>query len=299
MATSAIEFRPTYPMVEPRALPAYYVIAIGVVASAILVPLTGFSVSPSVWPIILPWPILAFCGMLLRRVGHSKAAAATEAVALIYGQGFAFLLALFPLTALAGPLADAKLAAFDRSLGFDWTAFAWALAPITYPLLVAYKSFAWQPLVIIAVLIGTGREERLWRLVSAGAIALLITIAIYPFAPALGAFVHHRMTGYPLNGDAPFGFSKIIESIRGGDRLIRPDLFTGFVSFPSYHAAAALLFVWAAWPIRPLRWLLIPLNLALSAAALVVGGHYLIDILCGFAVGAASIVTAARTVWRR
>lgn len=296
MATNVAEFRLTFPMVEPLALPAYAVLALGILASAVLVPVAGFAIVPTVWPILLLWPFVAVCGMLLRRIGHAKLAAAMEATALVYGQGLAFLLALFPLTALGAPLADQRLAAIDQSLGFNWTAYAWAISPFIDPLVIAYKSFNWQPLLIVLALAFTQRDERLWRFVTAGALSLLIAVAVYPLAPALGAFVHHGLTGYPMKGDGPRAFGQVIEAIRGGDHVIRPVMFTGFVSFPSYHAAAALLFVWAAWPMRWLRVVLIPLNIALVAGAVVVGGHYFIDIIAGLIVGATSLYLSGRAL---
>ena len=66
----------------------------------------------------------------------------------------------------------------------------------------------------------------------------------------------------------------------------------GLISIPSYHAAAALMFAWAAWPLRGWKWLFLALNTGVAASATVVGNHYLVDIVAGVAVGAASIVLA-------
>ena len=279
-------------MVEPLAIPAYAIIAIGIAASAVLVPLAGFSIAPSVWPIFFLWPFVAIAGMLLRRVGHPKLATATEATALVYGQGLSYLLVLFPLTAIAAPFADNRLAAADQALGFNWTVYAWFVAPVIDPLVIAYKSFAWQPLIVVAALVNAPR--RLWNFVTAAVIAILITTIIYPFAPARGAWLHYGMHDYPMKGTGPTDFGHIISFIRSGHRVISPDLFTGFVSFPSYHAAAAVLFTWALWQTR-LRFPALLLNVAVSAAAIVVGGHYFVDIIAGLSVGVASICLSALT----
>lgn len=273
---------------DAAAIPTYVVIAIGLAVSAILVPALGFSVAPQVWPIFLTWPFLAFSAMLLRYVRHERFAAFLEATALTYGQGLAFLLVMFPLTAVGSPLADNWLSAIDRALGFHWTAYAWAIAPVIDPLVVAYKSFAWQPLLVIGCLAYSERFDRLWRFVFASALTLLVTTLIYPFAPAVGAFAHYGLSGYPMKGDGPLEFGRIILLIRGGHNVISPDLFTGFVSFPSYHAIAAVLFSWAAWPTR-LRYPMLALNALVVIAAPVVGGHYFIDILGGFVVAAVAI----------
>lgn len=288
MASAALKtVRPTRPMIEPMALPTYFIIAVGAAASAILVPLGGFTIDPSVWPIFFLWPFVAFSGMLLRRVDHPKAATAVEATALIYGQGLAYLLMMFPVTALGAPLADGRLAAADHALGFNWSAYAWALAPVIDPLVLLYKSFDWQPLLVVALLVS--RPRRLWVFTAAAAIALLLATIIYPFVPADGAWVHYGLHGYPMKGDGPAQFGRVIHLIRGGERVIRLDLLTGFVSFPSYHAASAVLFVWALWSTK-LRIPAVILNVLVCGAAIVVGGHYLVDILGGLAVGALATI---------
>jgi PAP2 superfamily len=58
----------------------------------------------------------------------------------------------------------------------------------------------------------------------------------------------------------------------------------GIISFPSFHTTLAILLVYGA---RHHRWLLavlVPLNMLLIAAALSVGGHYLVDLPAGAAV---------------
>jgi hypothetical protein len=282
-------------MFEPLALPVYCVLAFGVALSATLVPLLGFRVAPSVWSMFLLWPSVALSGMLLRRVGHSVAATAVEATGLMYGQGLAFLLALFPLTALSAPFADAKLAAADAAMGFDWVAYARFVEPWISPLLLAYRSFAWQPLLIVALLVITKREKRLWWFVNASAIASFPGLILYPLMPARGTFEHYNLTNYTLLGDGARSFGPIIELIKAGHRTISPDLFTGFISMPSYHAAAAAIFTWAVWPLRFWRWPFLVLNLGMIAASPVIGAHYFVDIIAGVAVTAASILVARRT----
>lgn len=52
----------------------------------------------------------------------------------------------------------------------------------------------------------------------------------------------------------------------------------GMVQFPSFHTIAGLLVIWAARG----SWMIIPMavvNLTMIAAAIVYGGHYLVDII--------------------
>ena len=61
-----------------------------------------------------------FEATMLRRAGWERASAAIETVILTLLLGFTTSLALVPLTAFSGPMADHLLIQMDRSLGFDW-----------------------------------------------------------------------------------------------------------------------------------------------------------------------------------
>ena len=67
------------------------------------------------------------------------------------------------------------------------------------------------------------------------------------------------------------------------------DKCQGLISMPSLHAAYAVLLVYAA---RHLRWLF-PVstvwNIAMIYSAIPFGAHYLVDIIAGLALAAASI----------
>lgn len=67
---------------------------------------------------------------------------------------------------------------------------------------------------------------------------------------------------------------------------------TGLIFFPSFHAAGAVMFIRSWWQFRRLRWLMLPLNLMLIAAAPVFGLHYFVDLLGGIAVAVVSIILA-------
>lgn len=280
---------------ELRAKWTYGIIAVELLAAAALVPFCGFVISPSAALALPLWAVfLAGAAMLLRRYGHMRVSGSMEAIALVYGQGFAILLLLFPLTAISRPLADSTLAAADRAIGFDWPRFVSIF--VGRPTLqigakLIYNSFAWQPLLCILV-IGSD-APRLWRFVTACTLAGLLVCIVYPFAPAAGAFVffHASLNDFPTMSAAT-EFGPQIQAIQAGGRSISADQFVGFVSFPSLHAASAVIFSWAVWPRAWLRWPLIILNVLMCVAALLVGGHYLIDALAGIMVGIASIGSA-------
>ena len=68
----------------------------------------------------------------------------------------------------------------------------------------------------------------------------------------------------------------------------------GIVTFPSFHAASAVLYAWALWPVRWMRPIVVLAFGAMLAATPINGGHYLIDIIAGTAIAVLAIVAARR-----
>lgn len=275
---------------DRRALPAYAITGTVAICGLIFLAATGFIIAREVWLGFFSWPIISiFGGLGLRRLGHPNFGGAMEAMGLVYGQGlFAFLL-LVPLAAFSAPFADPWLSHIDSLIGFDWVAFARLTSSVSGILSLAYKSLVWQPVLVVFWLFFTKRSDRGWAFVIAGTIALVITTLLFPLAPARGPMLHY---GFHVWSPAP-PFAAALEALKGGYRSLDRTLFVGLVSFPSYHAASAVIFTWAAWPTR-LRLPLIFVNAILLVSALPLGNHYLIDIIAGAAVGSGSVLLALR-----
>jgi len=64
---------------------------------------------------------------------------------------------------------------------------------------------------------------------------------------------------------------------------------SGIISFPSVHAAVAVLCSWGAWTIRWIRFPMIFLNTLMLLSAITEGGHYVVDLVAGIGVAAFSI----------
>ena len=74
---------------------------------------------------------------------------------------------------------------------------------------------------------------------------------------------------------------------------------TGIISFPSYHAAAAVLLGYAFAELP--RWVACAafvLEIALVISAVLVGGHYLVDVLAGIIIAVASLTVVRRCAAR-
>ena len=90
-----------------------------------------------------------------------------------------------------------------------------------------------------------------------------------------------------------------MEALRAGTmRSIALNQLEGLISFPSFHTAAALIFIWTLHTVRYVGWAGIPLNLALIVATPTVGAHYFIDLVGGVVV-AFGALAASHLLCRR
>jgi membrane-associated phospholipid phosphatase len=197
------------------------------------------------------------------------------------------------------PLQDQALLAIDRALGLDpepIARFVNAHPWLADVLSRGYGLIKWPLLGIPIVLALTGRYLRLQLFMLAMSLALGITIAISALVPAIGTYYGLQLPAAELpdiNTAAYAGQLRDILALRDGS-LHRLHLFTlsGIVSFPSFHAASAVLYMWALWPVRRIGGIAAALNLLMIAATPVIGAHYIIDVAGGIALAAASIWAA-------
>ena len=91
-----------------------------------------------------------------------------------------------------------------------------------------------------------------------------------------------------------------LEALRGGTlHAIQLDNLEGLITFPSFHTAAALMFIWALRTVPYVRWPAIVLNVALIAATPIDGAHYFIDLVGGAAVAFAALAAKPLAVQAR
>jgi membrane-associated phospholipid phosphatase len=199
----------------------------------------------------------------------------------------------FPLAVLSAsiPYRDDWLATADLALGFDWralNAMVEAHPWLATVMMLAYVTMVPQFAVAIVALAVAGRLRRLQHLMLSVALCLTVTLGIFAVMPALG---YHGHLGLP---DAP-PFVALLQALRSGAvGTVRLETLDGLISFPSFHTAAALMLAWAFWDLRLLRWPAIGINLLVVASTPVMGSHYLVDLIAGAALGAASVATARR-----
>lgn len=216
-------------------------------------------------------------------------------------QLFFVVIIMGPLTYVTGvanwPLRDDALLAIDRAMGMDPEAIARYVNDHDWLSGLLLRGYGLIKVMLLAVPVALTLTLRLVRLqlfVFAFSIALIITVAISTFVPAVG-------TWYGLD-IAPSQFASLDSSLytaqlrdilalrEGSLRHLEMFKLTGIVSFPSFHAASAVLYLWALWPVRFFGGLAAALNLLMIAATPVIGAHYMIDVFGGVALAAISIL---------
>lgn len=205
------------------------------------------------------------------------------------------------MASLAHPLWDATLHRWDLSLGLDWRA---ALDWLdTHPsigrlLSVTYGSILPQMIVATAVLGLTGRLQELRIFVAAVIVSGIAAILISGAMPAMAYFVHLGLTpaDYPnLHPGASFVHKAAMDGLRDGSlRLLFLNDGEGIITFPSYHAALAIIFARAFWCVRQLRWVGLVLNVLMILATPIDGGHYFVDVLAGIVIAVLALAAARR-----
>jgi PAP2 superfamily len=181
------------------------------------------------------------------------------------------------------PLVDVQLMAADRALGFDWLAGYHIVAThhaLTVILNFAYNSLIYQGLYF-GVLFGlmgkrANLREMFWLVFLAG----LFTSAGAAFFPAMGP-----LRTFHMNAE----FLPTMQQLHSGARHFVLSKLTGVVSFPSFHTTMALLYVYGFSRAGVIGWGVAALNLLMLPAIPFFGGHYLVDMIAGTAVAAASL----------
>jgi hypothetical protein len=226
---------------------------------------------------------------------QAKLVDSLEGLALLSLIGALGALASYAIAAMTTFYADDLLAAADRALGFDWVGLYRLTAQ--YPFLsrlgqFGYASIFVSPMALMIALHWTGRSIGARRFLFAFGLSLAVTLLIFALMPARAALAHHIGAHPAYMPASGLGHVEVIEALRSG-RFTRVDIsfVVGLIAFPSFHTASAILFIWAAWPIRWLRGPMLATNLLMLAATPIEGGHYLIDLAGGAVVAALGILS--------
>ena len=271
----------TNQVVEVRVL--WLVIASVVAVDLIWLLASGMSVTVS------PAKAIALCSVLLLVLVYTRfrpdrriSELATACAQLVVFTAAGAVLSYLTVTANF-PLIDRHLAEADAALKLDWLAFfEWVDARPTIKgiLVTAYDSSMIQVAVLLLWLSACDRIERMREFVWLFVATLLVIIPISWIIPAASAWVHFGVTeradAYHL---ADFN------ALRAG-QMTRISLaqVNGLITFPSFHAALAVMLIYASRGVRLLFPAFLVLNVLMLAATPTVGGHYFTDIIAGVGV---------------
>lgn len=276
------------PQFDRLSCPVYIIIGAIFFAEIALFQILGFSVQSNKLLSYLAAPVAAiYSGTMFRRAGWSRTSLALEGAGLCGTFGHIMLLLQFPLASLAIGRPDELLIAADRYFQDP---------EMTLVLQQGYRSMIPQCAVVVALLAYTGRNDRAWQLITMSLFALILSVLPLPFFAAVGTHVGCGLKPADvIILENTCNFADAIHQIRDlGVRTIEPWMEVGIVSLPSFHSAAAGILVWAIWPFPWLRLPFLILNTLMCIAAIVIGQHYLIDIVAGIALAGMTIAILRR-----
>jgi hypothetical protein len=215
----------------------------------------------------------------------------------------AFAAVAAPLSYLAAsvafPLRDASFDGLDRALGLDWKGLLAVMQrwPAFFEFMrVMYLSLTVQMTAAVVLLGFTGRLTWLRVYMLAFIFAALVTIAVSAVLPAEGAWLYYGFSREA--GAVPVSYSSwpVFLGLRDGSyRLIMAIGAEGIITFPSLHAALAVILIAALWPVPVARWIGAGVNTLVLAATPIDGSHYFVDVLAGIGIAIMSLA-AARTL---
>lgn len=255
--------------------------------------------------ILFGW--MAACGLLARRYGHPRVALFLEACSLPAIIAICASISILAIASISRPFVDDSIVNADAALFFDWRdlfklymAHPWLFTVSEH----VYGMFGVQALAIPIILFFVQDDERFWTYILATQICLAFTTVIFPVFPAAGPYIHFgidrdllRDLGY--NWNMRWEFAGWIEGLRNGDLRDVTKTSSGIVSIPSFHAAAGILYIWACFDRRHLRWPIILLNTLMIFSALVADAHYLTDLITGIGLAIISIFCAQIVIGQR
>ncbi|WP_294190523.1 phosphatase PAP2 family protein [uncultured Sphingomonas sp.] len=208
----------------------------------------------------------------------------------------------YALAARAGAMWDARLAAADRMLGFDWLAVFTTADRAPAALWIggfAYHSLTLQMVTCIVAMSAYAQFDRLRIAIAAAILSGFVTILISWWVPAMGnVFDPARYTR--LWPSIAWLEQAMIAGLRDGTwRVLDLTKLMGIVSFPSFHATLPVILSWAQRD-TPVWRFVAPVWAGVTIIATpLFGGHYGVDVLGGLALAPLALVVAPWLVRRR
>ena len=253
-------------------------------------------------PAVLALVALSVAIIIGRRTARPRLAAGATAFLQMTLFTLLGVVLAYALAAKSGVLWDDRLAAADRMIGFNWPVVLALLDKFPTAIWVlglAYHSLTVQMIVVIVALSSLSKFDVLRTTVCAAILSGFVTILISGLTPAMGNLFdpsHYRYL-WPSVAWLEQG---LITGLRDGShKVLDLTMLMGIVSFPSFHATLAAIFIWSFRAIPRLTvpgaaWAVLTI-----LATPVFGGHYGVDVIMGLILAPPAIIFAQRLTRRR
>jgi hypothetical protein len=200
--------------------------------------------------------------------------------------------------ALGRPFVDVWLDRADHLLGIDvatltaWTAhYDWLVAALN----VAYNSLVPQLLLPLVVLPMAGDRDALWEYLWHLHVSLFGALICLALWPTVYVFTYRHFDPLVPPALVEHVMSQLRALHAGTFRVVTLQDMQGLISFPSFHTAAAVAVTWSLRRQRCWMWMAVALlNVGLVSATVLLGLHYVTDLL-----GTALLLAASLAIYRR
>lgn len=208
------------------------------------------------------------------------------------------MLAILPMATLTGAIIshaglkfdfayiDSALSTADLMLGIHAPAIVLAFAK--YPNWVSALELIYNTTLLVCVVCGLalaacGRTSRARELAFVFTFCLLIACVVSIFLPALGSTVYHGIEGVAGLPSQAGNFHMATVAYYRDDPSAIFDLTRtqGIVTFPSFHLVMAMMIPHALRGAGIVTWLSVGWGLLVAVSSVVIGGHYIVDLLGG------------------
>lgn len=219
--------------------------------------------------------------------------------------GFASVYFMYLVSATSRPLMDETLAVIDAHLWFNWRAFldlTNSHPAVAEVLVFAYHSVGPQLPLLFLLLAFTGQRLRLTEFMAMLAISSVLQAAVMAFVPAAGAYAYFTPVASDFSSftsHAGMWHFNELTRIRSGEPFsLLITRAEGLATFPSYHTLLGIIIVYALRDMPRIAWPVGVLNAVMIVSTLPEGGHHLIDVIAGGAIGVLTIAAVRAIQWQ-
>ncbi|TYL92944.1 phosphatase PAP2 family protein [Bradyrhizobium rifense] len=245
--------------------------------------------------------ILLVGGVVIEKHGWPRLSAWLRATALMTFVTILLTALSYVLASTNLPLRDTALISLDQAIGIDWRSFVNFMMKQQVLMIVlnaAYVSLHAQYPLLLPLLFLLGQHDEGMQFALVWTIRLAATVLIFPLAPALGGYLHYQLDPKDVPEVRVFGawlFAPPFQAVRDGSlNVLDLSKLDGIITFPSFHAAAAVLMGWRWFAVPLLRWPMLLLNILMLVSAVPVGGHYIVDVIAGSLLAILAIIATSR-----